>query len=214
MVILNNDLWFPEVSTANEDGIIAIGGDLSPQRLILAYSSGIFPWFNEGEPVIWWSPDPRMVLFPENFYKSKTFRKTLRTHNYRISINEAFEQVIHQCAIIKRDGQGGTWITSEMESAYLALHNSDDAMSIEIWEDKTLVGGLYGVYLKKQKVFCGESMFHKKTDVSKIALSHLVDFCLKENIKVVDCQVYTSHLESLGAEEISRLEFLKNLEVN
>ncbi|GER60351.1 leucyl/phenylalanyl-tRNA--protein transferase [Patiriisocius marinus] len=214
MVILNNDLWFPEVSTANEDGIIAIGGDLSPQRLILAYSSGIFPWFNEGEPVIWWSPDPRMVLFPENFYKSKTFRKTLRTHNYRISINEAFEQVIRQCAIIKRDGQGGTWITSEMESAYLALHNSDDAMSIEIWEDKTLVGGLYGVYLKKQKVFCGESMFHKKTDVSKIALSHLVDFCLKENIKVVDCQVYTSHLESLGAEEISRLEFLKNLEVN
>lgn len=208
MVILNKKLWFPDVSTANEDGILAVGGDLSVERLLLAYKSGIFPWFNEGEPVIWWSPDPRMILFPENFRISKSLRKTLRTHNYRVTMNTAFEEVIYECAIIKRNGQGGTWITSPMEQAYIDLHKKGHAMSIEIWEESNLIGGLYGVYLKNQKIFCGESMFHKQSNVSKIAFAHLVDFCKAEKVKAIDCQVYTAHLERLGAEEISRADFL------
>lgn len=214
MVILNEKLWFPEVSKASEEGVLAIGGDLSLERLMLAYSSGIFPWFNEGEPVVWWSPNPRMVLFPNNFKISKSLKKTLRTHTYRLSKNEAFAEVVHQCAIVKREGQAGTWITDQMEVSYQQLHNKGKAMSIEVWDDNNLIGGLYGIYLKKQKVFCGESMFHKRTDVSKIAFSYLVDFCKVENVKVIDCQVYTSHLESLGAEEISRSEFIELLKVN
>jgi leucyl/phenylalanyl-tRNA--protein transferase len=214
MVFLDNNLWFPDVSTSNEDGILALGGDLTVARLLLAYSSGIFPWFNEGEPILWWSPDPRMVLMPENFKISKSLKKTLRTHDYRITMNTAFEQVIYECAIIKREGQDGTWITSQMEQAYIALYKEGHAMSIEIWDNDLLVGGLYGIYLEEQEVFCGESMFHKRTDVSKIAFAYLVEFCSARRIKLIDCQVHTDHLESLGAQEISRENFIYFLKVN
>jgi len=212
MIFLTENIWFPPISTASSEGVLAIGGDLSSERLLLAYSNGIFPWFNEGEPVVWYSPDPRMVLFPERLKVSKSMRKIIRSQEFRITYNTHFEAVISNCKTIARDGQAGTWITKEMQEAYVRLHQLGIAKSVEVWLGDELVGGLYGVDLPRQKgslgsVFCGESMFSKVSNASKIAFIYLVERLKKENYKLLDCQVYTAHLASLGAEEISREEF-------
>lgn len=211
MYYLTNELWFPDPSEADEDGLLAVGGDLSSERLLLAYRSGIFPWYSEGQPLLWWSPNPRMILKPNCFKVSKSFRKTLRLEKFRITFNTAFCEVIEQCAAIKRKGQDGTWITSEMEQSYLKLHNAGYAKSVEVWIEDTLVGGLYGIDLPKQKVFCGESMFSKKSDASKVAFYYLAEYLKRQDYKLIDCQMYTDHLASLGAEELPRTEFLKLL---
>lgn len=204
-------MWFPHVSEASVDGILAIGGDLSAERLMLAYQSGIFPWYEDDQPIIWWSPDPRMVLFPENFKISKSFRKILRNTTFTVTFNEDFPAVIKNCATVKRNGQRGTWITKEMQDAYISMHKKTIAVSVEVWDGEELVGGLYGIDLKEQKVFCGESMFSKKSEASKIAFYHLSQKLKNERYKIIDCQIHNSHLESLGAEEIPRSEFMRYL---
>ena len=200
---LTEDLIFPHPSLA-EDGILAVGGDLSPERLLLAYQNGIFPWYNEDEPIIWHAPDPRFVLFPEKFKKSKSLRLLIKKNTYTCSINRNFEDVIKNCKNINRRDGEGTWITDEMQSAYIKLHKLGFAKSVEVYNLKNeLVGGLYGVQLGK--IFFGESMFSKESNTSKIALAYLIE---KSNIKLIDAQVYTSHLESLGGEYIPLNEFL------
>ncbi len=211
MHFLTEQLWFPPVFDASEDGLLAVGGDLSPERLLLAYQSGIFPWYSEGQPILWWSPDPRMVLFPKQLKVSKSFRKTIKSEKFRITFNTNFAKVIENCASIKRDGQPGTWITSDMEKAYINLHKKGHAVSVEVWQEDELVGGLYGIDLPEQRVFCGESMFAKVSDASKVGFYHLVEFLKEKNYTLIDCQVYTEHLERLGAEEISRKDFLQHL---
>lgn len=211
MVILQNKLWFPDISTASEEGIVAIGGDLSIERLLLAYESGIFPWYNE-MPILWWSPPERMVLFPEDFKVSKSLRKTIKSNKFRISYNESFDEVIENCAAIKRKNQQGTWIHSEMIDAYKELHQIGVAESIEVWEKDILVGGLYGVNLKDRRVFCGESMFSLVSDASKVAFYYLTEYVKAGNYKLIDCQIYNSHLASLGARTISRSKFREILE--
>jgi len=204
-------LSFPDPREASSDGLLAYGGDLTVDRLRLAYNSGIFPWYNADEPVLWWSPDPRMVLFPKDFKVSKTLKKTIQSNKFNITFNTAFEQVITQCASIKREGQNGTWITSEMSTAYIELHKLGIAQSVEVWHKEKLVGGLYGIDLKDKKVFCGESMFSLMSDASKVGFYYLVSSLLKQNYKLIDCQVHTKHLASLGAKEIDRLTFLSYL---
>jgi len=208
---LSKSIWFPNHDESNKDGLIAIGGDLSVERLMHAYHLGIFPWFNEGQPLFWWSPDPRMILLPESFKVSKSLKKTILSNKYKITLNTSFEEVINCCSKIKRKGQQGTWITNNMITAYLQLHKKGHAQSVEVWSDNQLVGGLYGIDLKEKKIFCGESMFSKKNNASKIALYYLVKKLKTENYRLIDCQMYTSHLESLGAQEIPRHEFLKYL---
>lgn len=208
---LSKSIWFPNHDESNKDGLIAVGGDLSVERLMHAYHSGIFPWFNEGQPLLWWSPDPRMILLPESFKVSKSLKKTILSNKYKITLNTSFEEVINCCSKIKRKGQQGTWITKNMITAYLQLHKKGHAQSVEVWSDNQLVGGLYGIDLKEKKIFCGESMFSKKNNASKIALYYLVKKLKTENYRLIDCQMYTSHLESLGAQEIPRHEFLKYL---
>ena len=208
---LSKSIWFPSHDESDKDGLIAIGGDLSVERLLHAYRSGIFPWFNEGQPLLWWSPDPRMILFPKNFKVSKSLKKTILSNKYKITLNTSFEEVINCCSKIKRKGQQGTWITKNMITAYLQLHKKGHAQSVEVWLDDQLVGGLYGIDLKEKKIFCGESMFSKKNNASKIAFYYLVKKLKTENYRLIDCQMYTSHLESLGAKEIPRHEFLKYL---
>ncbi|MEE9348512.1 MAG: leucyl/phenylalanyl-tRNA--protein transferase [Flavobacteriaceae bacterium] len=209
MYLLNKELIFPDVNKANEDGILAIGGDLSSNRLILAYKSGIFPWFNEGEPIIWYAPKYRMVLFPNKIHISKSMRKVLRDKTFTITYNQDFKAVINQCKNSFRKGQDGTWITDEMEASYIKLHEQGIAKSIEVWQDKKLVGGLYGLDFKT--IFCGESMFSLVSNASKVAFIYLAKKLEKENYKVIDCQVYNDHLDSLGAMEIPREEFMKYL---
>jgi len=209
MYLLSKDLIFPPVELANKDGLLAIGGDLSAERLKLAYKSGIFPWFSEGEPIVWYSPDPRMVLFPEKLKVSKSMNQLIKKNKFQITFNQNFKEVISNCKNIKRDGQAGTWITNEMQDAYLNLHEHGVAKSVEVWLNNELVGGLYGIDLGT--VFCGESMFSKVSNTSKLAFFHLVQKLEKENYKLIDCQVYNPHLDSLGAEEISRNDFLKYL---
>ena len=209
MIFLGKEIVFPNVVTANPDGIIAIGGDLSPERLLLAYKSGIFPWYSEGEPIVWYSPDPRMVLYPKKLKISKSMRSILKKGKFKITYNKNFEEVISSCKTIFRKGQPGTWITEEMQKAYIKLHKIGIAKSVEVWQDNELVGGLYGIDLGH--VFCGESMFSKISNSSKLAFIHLVQKCEKENYKIIDCQVYNNHLASLGAEEIPRKEFIKLL---
>jgi leucyl/phenylalanyl-tRNA--protein transferase len=209
MIFLSDNLWFPPVETASPEGIIAFGGDLSVERLLLAYKSGIFPWYNQGEPVIWYSPEQRMVLFPSELKISKSTKKLLRKEVFKVTFNQNFENVIKQCKIISRKGQAGTWITDEMEQAYLQLHKLGHATSVEVWLDDELVGGLYGVDLGT--VFCGESMFSKVSNASKIAFIYLTKKLEKENYSFIDCQVYNNHLASLGATEITRNEFIKML---
>ena len=211
MHYLTKELWFPNVEQATADGLLAIGGNLSTERLLLAYNSGIFPWFEDGQPILWWSPDPRMVLFPEKFKVSKSLRKTLRSGKFKITFNQSFAEVIAYCANIPRKRQGGTWITLEMQEAYLELHKAGHAVSVEVWEDTKLVGGLYGIDLPQKKVFCGESMFSLVSEASKVAFFYLSKYVKTKNYKFIDCQIYNAHLESLGAEEIDRQEFLKML---
>jgi leucyl/phenylalanyl-tRNA--protein transferase len=203
---------FPDPRDASLDGLLAYGGELNAERLLLAYNSGIFPWYNENDPVLWWSPDPRMVLFPEKFKVSKSLKKTISSQKFTVTFNTAFEEVITHCARVKREGQDGTWITSEMVTAYLNLHKLGHAISVEVWYEKELVGGLYGIDLKDKNVFCGESMFALMSDASKVGFYYLVERLKDENYQLIDCQVYTAHLESLGAEEVERLTFLSYLE--
>ena len=209
MYLLSKDLVFPPVYLANEDGLLAIGGDLSSERLLLAYKSGIFPWYNPGEPIIWYSPDPRMVLFPKDLKISKSMKQVIRKKEFSVTFNQNFTEVISNCKTIERNDQGGTWITDEMQNAYINLHNLGIAKSVEVWRENELVGGLYGVDLGT--VFCGESMFSKVSNASKMAFIFLVQKLEKESYKLIDCQVYNNHLASLGADEIPRKEFLRYL---
>lgn len=212
MHYLTEKIWFPNPEGATEDGLLAIGGNLSEERLLLAYNSGIFPWFEDNQPILWWSPDPRMVLFPEKFKVSKSLRKTLNSEKFKITFNQNFAEVIKYCATVPRKGEYGTWITQEMQEAYIALHKAGHAISIEVWKNEKLVGGLYGIDLPHKKVFCGESMFSLVNDASKVAFYQLSEYAKSKNYKFIDCQIYNAHLESLGAEEIGRGEFLGMLE--
>ncbi len=212
MYILSEKLFFPPVQNADEDGIVAIGGDLNTDRLLLAYRSGIFPWYNEGEPIIWWSPDPRFVLFPEQLKVSKSMQSVLRNGKFRFTINRAFTQVIQQCKTVAREGQDGTWITPAVQTAYTKLHTLGHAHSAEAWMDGELVGGLYGIRIGH--VFFGESMFSKTSNASKFAFINYVTQLQREGVVLIDCQVYTEHLESLGAEMIDREDFIELLNNN
>ena len=198
--------WFPPLEQALEEpaGLLAAGGDLSPQRLIAAYRRGIFPWYSPGQPVLWWSPDPRAVLFPEEFHCARSLAKRLRNGGFTCSMDRDFAAVIDGCAA-PREASPGTWITSEMRAAYLELHRLGLAHSIEVWRAGRLAGGLYGVRLGG--VFFGESMFSRERDASKAALAYLVAVCQRNNLAVIDCQLPSRHLESLGARTIPRAQF-------
>lgn len=205
---LSEELIFPDVSWAEPDGLLAVGGDLSPERLMLAYQSGIFPWYDEA-PILWWSLNPRFVLFPQEAKYSHSMRQILNRNTFQITINQAFRKVITACSEVTREGQFGTWITDEMLDAYCKLHELGHAHSVEAWQDGKLVGGLYGVKMKR--VFCGESMFSKVSNASKAAFLTYVKQLTSEGIEIIDCQSYTKHLASLGARFIPRKEFLKYL---
>ena len=207
---VNEKLYFPPVDNADEHGILAIGGDLSPERLLLAYRSGIFPWFNEEDPIIWWTPDPRFVMLPEHLKVSKSMKQLLRKNIFTVTFDRDFIGVITACQTIKRHGQQGTWITRDMLEAYYQLHQLGFAHSVEVWREDKLVGGLYGVSLGK--AFFGESMFAKESNTSKVAYISLVHKLQDLDFQIIDCQVYTEHLESLGAIEIPRAEFIKIIE--
>lgn len=204
----DTEIWFPKPGLADEDGLLAVGGDLSPERLMLAYQNGIFPWYSDDTPILWYSPHQRFVLFPNKLKVSSSMRKVLKHGQFNITFDQAFSDVIQSCAHISRDGDLGTWITSDMQKAYILLHKFGYAHSIEVWENDTLVGGLYGVIVNN--VFCGESMFSKVSNASKAALTWL---CKNKAFLIIDCQVHTNHLESLGAEFISRSEYLQLLNV-
>jgi leucyl/phenylalanyl-tRNA---protein transferase len=209
--LLRLDVSFPPVDQAllSPNGLLAAGGDLSSSRLLEAYRHGIFPWFSEGEPILWWSPDPRMVLFPREFNISHSLRKTLRNGRHVVRFDSAFEQVMRACAA-PRAGQSGTWIHEEMIAAYCRLHLLGYAHSVETWLDGKLVGGLYGMSLGR--MFYGESMFSRRTDASKIALAHLAAQLARWNFGMIDCQMNTPHLALLGAREIPRKEFIARLQ--
>lgn len=209
--ILDSRVWFPPVADALEDGLLAIGGDLSTERLLLAYKKGIFPWY-DGDIPLWLSPDPRFVLFPQNLRISKSMKQLLKQQKFRFTINAAFEQVIQQCMLIERPGQDGTWINEEVIKAYTTLYYQGYAHSAEVWQGETLVGGLYGI--KINNLFFGESMFSLQSNASKYAFISYVQTLIKEGVILIDCQVYTQHLESLGAEMISRKAFINLLEEN
>jgi len=211
MYLLTNQIAFPSHSEADKNGLLAIGGDLSTARLIHAYNNGIFPWYNENEPLLWWTPDPRMVLYPKELRVSKSMKAVLKKQLFTITFNTAFERVIQQCAQIKRNDQDDTWITNDMTKAYIELHKKGIATSVEVWQDEKLVGGLYGIDLKDKKVYCGESMFSIISNASKAAFITLVRELKTKGYSLIDCQMHTTHLESLGAREIPREEFLKHL---
>jgi leucyl/phenylalanyl-tRNA--protein transferase len=198
-----------ELALAEPNGLLCAGGNLSPQRIIEAYRNGIFPWYSPGEPILWWSPDPRMVLVPSEFKLSRTLRRTLRTGTHQVRLDSDFAAVIGACARTSRKGQAGTWISAPMQAAYCALHELGFAHSVEAWVDDTLVGGLYGLAIGR--MFYGESMFSHATDASKIALAHLARFLETEGFGLIDCQMNTPHLASLGAREIPRSEFIASL---
>ena len=206
MIWLTDKIEFPAYEFTTKDGIIALGGDLSEKRLLCAYKSGIFPWFSEGDPIIWYCPKERMVLFPVEIKISKSMRKVLSRNEFIITENKAFEAVIYNCKNIDRKDGLGTWITNDMEKAYVNLHKKGIAKSIEVWYENELVGGLYGVEINN--VFCGESMFSKVSNASKLAFIHLAR---SNRYNLIDCQVYNDHLASLGAREISRETFLEIL---
>jgi leucyl/phenylalanyl-tRNA--protein transferase len=209
---LPDDIVFPYPSLAEEDGLLAVGGDLSVERLLLAYENGIFPWFNPGDPILWWSPDPRCVLFPEKFVTSKSLRQSIRREKYQFQMNTAFDKVVEACSTAQGRKQGMTWLTDEMKAAYKKLHKLHYAWSVETYSDGELVGGLYGV--KSGSVFSGESMFHYRRDASKAALRYLCENAPSLGIKLIDVQQSTKHLLSLGAEEIPRVDFLNRLKSN
>ena len=210
MFLLSNELYFPPVTEADVEGILAIGGDLSTQRLLLAYRNGIFPWYSDDEPIIWWCPNPRFVLFPDEIKISKSMRAVLKKQTYSFTINNCFNNVIKNCKTINREGQNGTWISEEVIDAYTNLHNLGYALSAETWKNNKLVGGLYGV--KMGNIFFGESMFSLSPNASKFAFIQLVQHLKNEGVKLIDCQVYTNHLESLGAKMIDRNDFMRLLE--
>lgn len=207
--VLTDRLQFPPPHMATREGLLAVGGDLSRQRLLLAYRHGIFPWFSEGEPILWWSPDPRLVLYPRDLHLSRSLKKRIRQRRFRLSADRDFESVIAECGRIHRKNQDGTWIVGAMIGAYRRLHGSGLAHSIEAWQAGQLVGGLYGVALGR--CFFGESMFSRVSDASKIAFAGLVQFLYGLDFRLIDCQVPTRHLISLGASEIPRKRFLVEL---
>ena len=207
MYYLFNDLFFPPVTEADEEGVLAIGGDLSSERLQLAYKSGIFPWFNEGEPILWWAPDPRMVLFLDELVISKSMRNILNRKQFTVTFNTNFKEVISNCQKVQRVGQDGTWISDEIVESYCELNRQGIAKSVEVWEEGELVGGLYGVDLGH--VFCGESMFSLVSNASKVALIFL---CQQTDFELIDCQLPNDHLLSLGAEMIDRETYMRALE--
>lgn len=208
-----DELNFPHPEFANEDGILAVGGDLSPERLLLAYQNGIFPWFNPEDPIIWWSPNPRFVLFPEELRVSKSMRPYFNQQKFTLTVNKSFEQVIYNCSEQERRGQGGgTWITDDMMTAYCHLNELGYAHSVEVWQGEDLVGGLYGVALGK--IFFGESMFMKVSNASKFGFIALVRKLKELGYWIIDCQQNTRHLASLGGRSISRLDFLEYIERN
>lgn len=201
---------FPDPSQANEDGLLAVGGNLHIETLLMAYSKGIFPWYDNRSPILWWSPEPRMVLFPSELKVSKSLLQTVRSGKFECRFDVQFVKVVEKCSEVPRKDQGGTWITDEMMEAYIQLHEAGYAHSVETYHNNELVGGLYGVSLGR--IFFGESMFHTQTNASKIALYHLVNQLIRWNFDLIDVQVPTKHLESLGARGISRKEFLKIIE--
>jgi leucyl/phenylalanyl-tRNA--protein transferase len=206
---LDKKLWFPPVEEAMEDGLLAMGGDVSVDRLLLAYKRGIFPWY-DGDIPLWWCPDPRFVMFPEEMKVSKSMKAVLEKGTFDFSTNMAFQEVIRNCKNLQRKGQDGTWITDELEGSLIELHKLGFAQSAETWLDGELVGGLYGI--RMGKIFFGESMFSKQSNASKFAFIRYVDQLKKDGVQLIDCQVYTEHLESLGARMISRNDFKKMLE--
>lgn len=209
---LESDTPFPPLEAALQEpnGLLAIGGDLSAERLLEAYRHGIFPWFSQSEPILWWSPDPRMVLFPDELNISRSLAKRLKKKDYEVRFDDAFRVVMQACANTPRDGQPGTWITKDMVEAYCRLHELGYAHSVEVWIDGELAGGLYGVTVGR--MFFGESMFHRVTDASKIAFVHLVRHLAAQGVGMIDCQMKTSHLASFGAREIRRDAFAEQLD--
>lgn len=207
MYILTNPIYFPPHETATEDGILALGGDLSVERLLFAYKNGVFPWFNEDEPIIWWSPPMRMVVDPKNYKIPKTVRNLMNRNIFQVSYNQYFEQVIEGCKTIYRKDQVGSWLTNDMKEAYLKLHQLGYAKSIEVWQNNQLVGGLYGVDMGH--FFVGESMFSRVSNASKIAFVWLVNHLKSNGYLLLDCQIHNHYLEQLGAFEITRESYLK-----
>lgn len=212
MFLLTKDISFPPIEMADEDGLLAIGGDLSTKRLLLAYRCGIFPWYNENEPICWWSPDPRFVLFPDELKISSSMKAVLKHRAFHFSTNKAFREVIQNCKTITRKGQPSTWISAEVQKAFIQLHELGYAHSAETWMDDQLVGGLYGI--RMGNVFFGESMFSATANASKFALINFIQQLQKENLQLIDCQVYTAHLESMGARMIRREDFALFLPLN
>ncbi len=208
-VLLNKELFFPPSEDADDEGLLAIGGDLSVERLLLAYRNGIFPWFNEDEPICWWSPNPRFVLFPAELRISKSMKTFLNSSNLKFTINKNFAGVIENCRSINRKEQEGTWISDEMLQAYTTLNQQGFAHSAEAWNNNELVGGLYGIRIGR--VFFGESMFSKQSNASKFAFIKYVQHLQKQNVELIDCQVYSDHLKTLGAKMIERKKFLELL---
>ncbi len=206
---LNESIWFPPVEASLEDGLLAVGGDLSTERLLLAYKNGIFPWY-DGDIPLWWCPNPRFVLFPEELKVSKSMKSVLKKNKFEFTVNTAFKEVINQCKITKRKDQDGTWIKEEVATAYLELYKRGIAQSAETWYDGKLVGGLYGVRLGK--VFFGESMFSTESNASKFAFINYVEQLKEEGVVLIDCQIHTQHLESLGARFIMREQFIQLLQ--
>lgn len=207
--ILTEELKFPPVEEAHPEGLLAIGGDLGVERLLLAYRSGIFPWYEEGQPVLWHSPDPRTVLFPEELIVSRRLRRTIRSGRFTVTWNRAFRDVVTGCRRVQRGEGSGSWITGDMLEAYCGLHEAGHAHSVEVWQDGILAGGLYGV--GAGRCFSGESMFAAVSDASKVGLVWLVEKLKGEGFTMIDCQTYTTHLESLGAVEIPRWEYIRRL---
>jgi leucyl/phenylalanyl-tRNA--protein transferase len=206
--VLDNKLWFPPVTDADSEGLLAMGGDLTVDRLLIAYKKGIFPWFDADIP-LWWSPDPRFVLYPTDLLISKSMQSLLKKRSFQFTTNKAFREVIAHCKNVKRREQDGTWITDSVEQAYIELHELGFAHSAEVWIDGKLVGGLYGI--KMGKVFFGESMFSLMSNASKYAFISYVEQLKLEGIEMIDCQIYTAHLESLGAKMIGRDKFIRTI---
>ena len=200
---LDEQLLFPEPDLAEPDGLLAVGGDLSTPRLLLAYQNGIFPWYSDDTPILWYSPHERFVLYPQELKISKSMRQVLRSGKFKVTTNTCFAEVIKACSVVPREDQDGTWITDDMQAAYIKLHQQGYAHSVEVWEQNELVGGLYGIWVGE--VFCGESMFSRVSNASKTALIYL---CQTNRFKLIDCQVHTSHLESMGARMISREQYI------
>ena len=202
---LSSAIEFPPLNQANADGLLALGGDLSPERVFYAYQNGIFPWYESDQPILWWAPDPRFVLYPDRLRISKSTKQLLKSHQFEITVNRDFKAVIEACANVKRNAQSGTWITNDMIETYCELHQRGIAKSVEVWQNKSLVGGLYGIELG-DTIFCGESMFSHVSNASKIGF---ITFIRNSNYTLIDCQLHTDYLESLGAEHISRSQFMQ-----